>query len=229
MSSKIKFCIFSLLAFASVIIIVTLSDNYLGVPFGVDIICFIFSFIEFVCVCTVCKIDERSLFCNEHKAVRYKKRTCLIIKETEKRTLCILFFLVIHYGIVLAAKKISLEDFALVLIFNFLTWLFFMLVQFFTEVKFNSDAGFFSIIVLYIALVFLGNVMYNYCQNYSDATAELLEKLNVLNIANYSSLTRIKLLQCSVKKSLAFLAGADALALLVALFGLKKSDIIERG
>ncbi len=229
MNSKIKFGIFSLLAFASVIIIVTLSDNYLGVPFDVDIICFIFSFIEFTCICTVCKIDERSLFCNEHKAVRYKKRTHLIIKETEKRALCILFFLTLHYGIVLTAKKISLKDFALALIFNFLTWLFLMFVQFFMEVKFNSDAGFFAIIVFYIALVFAGNVMYNYCQSFSDATAELLEKINVLNIANYSSLTRIKLMQCNVKLSLVFLAGADVAALLVALFGLKKSDIIERG
>ena len=229
MNSKIKFSIFSILAFASVVIIATLSDNYLGVPFDFDIICLIFSFIEFACVCTVCKVDERSLFRNEHKAVRYKKRTYLIIKEMEKRTLCILFFLVIHYGIILMIKKISLKDFSLVLIFNFLTWQFLMFVQFFIEIKINSDAGFFAIIVLYITFVFAGIAIYNYCQSLSDSTSELFERINMFNIANYLSLTRIRLMKCNIKQSLMFLAGVDVVALFITLFGLKKSDIMERG
>lgn len=229
MNSKIKFSIFSMLAFASVVIIVVFSDNYLGVPFNIDLICLIFSFIEFVCICTACKVDERSLFCNEHKSVRYKKRTHIIMRETEKRIICVLLFSVIHYFIIMLIKKISLKDFALAVIFNFLTLLFLIIVQFFMEIKFNSDAGFFVTIALYIVLIFAGMTMYNYCQSYSDSMSELFEKMNKLNIANYSSLTRIRLMNCNVKQSLALLAGVDAIALFITLFGLKKSDIMERG
>lgn len=229
MNSKIKFSIFSVLAFASVFIIAMFSDNYLGVPFNIDLICLIFSFIEFVCVCTACKVDERSLFCNEHKSIRYKKRTHIIMRETEKRIICVLLFSVIHYFIIMSIKKISLKDFALAVIFNFLTLLFLIIVQFFMEIKFNSDAGFFAIIVLYMSLVFAGIMMYDYCQSYSDSLSELLEKMNRLNIANYSSLTRIRLMACNINQTLALLAAVNAIALFVTLFCLKKSDIIERG
>lgn len=229
MNSKIKFSIFSMLAFASVVIIAVFSDNYLGVPFEFDYICLIFSFIEFVCVCTACKIDERSLFCNEHKVVRYQKRTHIIIIEAKKRIICVLLFSVIHYFIIMLIKKISLNDFGLAVIFNFLTLLFLIIVQFFMEIKFNSDAGFFAIIVLYISLVFAGIMMYDYCQSHSDSLSELFEKINRLNIANYSSLTRVRFMKCNVNQSIVFLTGVDAIALFITLFGLEKSDIMERG
>lgn len=229
MNSKIKFSIFSMLAFASAIIIAMFSDNYLGVPFNIDLICLIFSFIEFVCVCTACKIDERSLFCNEHKVVRYKKRTHIIIIEAKKRIICVLFFSVIHYFIIMLIKKISLKDFALAVIFNFLTLLFLIIVQFFMEIKFNSDVGFFAIIVLYITLVFAGIMMYDYYQSYSDSLSELFKIINRFNIANYSSLTRIKLMNYNINQSVVLLAAVDLFALLITLFGLRKSDIIERG
>ncbi len=229
MNSKIKFSIFSMLAFASVVIIAVFSDNYLGVPFEFDYICLVFSFIEFVCVCTACKIDERSLFCNEHKVVRYQKRRHIIIIEEKKRVISALFFSIIHYVIILMIKKISLKDFALVIIFNFLTLLFLVLVQFFIEIKFNSDTGFFVTVVLYIILVFAGMTMYNYCIEFSDSLSAVLKKINKFNIANYSSLTRIRLLDCNINLSLALLAAVDAIALFIAVLGFKKTDIMKRG
>ena len=229
MSSKIKFVIFSTMIFVSAFIIAILSDDYLGVPFEIDYVCLIFSFIEFVCICTACKVDERSLLCNEHKAVRYKKRLYIITRETKKRIICALVFSLIHYFIIMLIKKISLKDFALAVIFYFLTLAFLITIQFFIEVKINSDAGFFAIIVLYISFVCAGIVVYEYCQSSSDFLSEVLRRLNRLNIVNYASLTRIRLMNCGVKQSVVILFAVDLFTVIVTLYGLRKTDVMKRG
>lgn len=229
MNSKVKFSIFSLIAIVSTIVIALLSNNYLGIPFEIDYICLIFSFIEFVCICTACKNDEQSLYSNEHKAVRYKNRMKIIKKEMMKRINIVFFFSTIHYLIIFFVKIISPKEFMLVLVFNFMSLYFFTMVQFFLEIKFNSDAGFFVIIVLYITLVFVGMVMYDYCQKGTGTMFDFFEKINKFNIVNYSSLTRIRLMNCNVKHSLVTLVIVNSITSFFTLFGLKKSDIMKRG
>ena len=228
MNSKIRFCLFGLLIILSATIIVVFSENCYGLPFEYDFVCLIFTLTEFACVGIICKVNEDCLFCNEHKAIRYKKRTFIIKTEIIKRIFYILIFSITHNVVVLIIKKTEIKEIVLMVVLSFLTLLFLILVQFYMEIKLNSDIGFLVVLVVYIVLVFSGIMLYNYCQSNSNTTSNILELINKFNIVNYSSYTRVKLLKCNINQSLLVLLGVDVLALFIISFGLRKTDIIER-
>ena len=228
MNSKIKFSIFGILTIVSAFIISTFSDNYYGVPFEYDLVCLIFTLIEFSCVCTVCKINESSLICNEYKAIRYKKRSSIIKFEIQKRIFYILLLTTSNSLTIATIKKLSIKYFILLIALNFLTFLFLALVQFFLELKFTSDTGYLVVIVGYVISLFIGIMLQNYSESHSNIASKLFEVVNKFNIVNYSSLTRINLLGCNIKLSIFLLMVLNIMTVSVLLLTLKKSDIMER-
>ena len=229
MNSKIKFCLFGLLIILSSIIIATFSYNCYGLPFEYDYICLIFTLTEFSCISIICKVSEDCLFCNEHKVIRYNKRIVIIKTEIIKRIFCVLFFSIIHNVVVLIIKETEIKELVLMTVLSFLALLFLILVQFYIEIRLNSDIGLLVVLVMYTVLVFSGIMLYNYCESNTNTTSNILEFINKFNIINYSSYTRLKLLKCNINQSLLILSGVDVLALFVISFGLRKTDIIERG
>ena len=229
MNSKFKFCVFGILIFVSAVIITVFSENCYGLPFEYDFVCLIFTFIEFSCISIICKVNEDCLFCNEYKAIRYRKRTSIIKTEIIKRIFYIIIFSIIHNAVVLIIKKLEIKEIVLMVVLNFLELLFLILIQFYIEIKINSDMGFLLVLVMYIVLVFSGIMLYKCCQSNFNTISNMLELINKFNIVNYSSFTRIKLLNCNINQSVFVLLGVDVFTLIIILFGLRKSDILERG
>lgn len=228
MNNKIKYCILAVLSLLSAIVIAFFGGDYLGAPFEYDFVYLIFSLIGFSCISTIHKIDDSSLFYNEYKVIRYKKRTSVICIETIKRCFCTFVYSSVNGLVISAIKKADIKRCITFIVFNFLSILFIELVQFCLEVKTTSAGGYFATIVAYTFLMFVGISLKNYCDAYSDDVSKLFEIANKLNVVNYSSLIRISQLKCNVEISVFSLAVLDIITAMILIPVLKKTDIINR-
>lgn len=228
MRLKIKHIIFVMIIVVSASVIALCCESFQGVPFEYDLIAIIFSIITFSCISAACKMDSRCLFCNEYRAVRYNKRKKNVLVELRKRILSIIILVIIYNCIIAIIQNTSITETCKLITLEMIVYMFLLIIQFYLEIKFGSDIGYLTTVVIYISLLFAGIMMYRYCTNYNNSISEVLNMVNKINVINYSSLNRIYLLECNEKTVISAFIIIDGASMVILPFTLRKTDIIER-
>ncbi len=232
MNRKIRFLIFLIITvFSAIIISVLNKGTYYGVNFdhgGVATVIFLTVF--FVCICTACKTNYRSSLFSNHIVIRCRSRRRALLKDIAERIATVFALVIAHSLIIFIAKfkEVNIPSFLIYVLLNILVISFMVLLQVFLETRFNSDLGYFAVIVGFFAGIFISMEIFDYCELYNNLTAKILFFVNKFNILNYISLPVIKKLGVNVTRLIIAIAALDLTEVILNLVGLKRKDVFER-
>ncbi len=222
--------------FSSFMLVYFSFEGYYGIGFDLIVTQTIFNVVLFVLLSVVLSSREDCLFFDNNliKLSRIASRRRSLFCELKKVAAVVFLFTFIESVCVLLfsviiGKNYSVKNIILMFLFSFFVELFFMILQFYLELRSRYKISFMIISVLFLVMLIAGNALYSYCLEYPDAVlADVFEILNKVNIANYVSYARVIVLWNKIVIPLMIIILLIIIEIVYIVIRIKKLDILSK-
>ena len=173
---------------------------YCGIEFESSIYTYILNALIFICFVLVEKNTPLSYFAENNivKLVRIHSRRKALFYDIVRIFITVLFLemfetISVLAGSVFYCRKIIYKSLMVYFVLNYIIKLFLILLQYMLEISIAYNFSFLIVYAIFICGLYLGGDIYERMLSVSDVSEQkLYERLNKFNLANYTSLSRIK-------------------------------------
>lgn len=173
---------------------------YCGAEFESSIYTYILNALIFICFVLVEKNTPLSYFAESNlaKLVRIHSRRKALFYDIVRIFITVLFLemfetISVLAGSVFYGRKIIYKSLVVYFVLNYIIKLFLILLQYMLEISIAYNFSFLIVYAIFICGLYSGGDIYERMLSVSDVSEQkLYERLNKFNLANYTSLSRIK-------------------------------------
>lgn len=235
---KITYICSVLIIFLSGLILsISYDDIYCGIDFESAMYPYIINGLIFMCFVIIEKNSPFSYFTQDNiiKLVRINSRRKALTYDVIRIFMAVLFMECcecagILTGSVIYRRTFIWERFASYFMLNYIIKLLLILIQFFLEKSISYNFSFLLVYTVFLFGLYSGEDIYQRILNTDNSEKrKIYETINRCNIANYTSIPRIKQMCVCVYDALLIMSALIFLVLILLFIYIKKVDLLKKG
>lgn len=212
---------------------------YSGEDFFTGVV-FEYNFLQYICATAYIVVLSLTMKLRKNNCFYKDNTVCLVRKGSRRKALaneifkvgvytfclCAVLYIGIFCGEKILNCTLSASGFWLYAVMNFLVTLLFMYIELLMEFSQISGFSFLPLTLLYTSLLIIGSGIYmNYGYLLDMPSAKIFNFLNMINAANFASVTRLKYLSLNAAYPIAFILFFIIVLLMLLFYKIKKCDL----